>query len=110
MDGIYYHELKMQNYLKSSSVKLKEKRTIFRWRTRMERFGENFRGGSGPVICPLCETHLDNQALSLQCPVVKKEIETNSSLEDLYKEHISQETIENISRISKIRENKLGLR
>ena len=28
----------------------------------MECFGENFRGGGGPVICPLCETHLDNKS------------------------------------------------
>ena len=111
MDGLYYHDLKTQKYLKSPSIKLNQKRTIFRWRTRMESFGEHFRGGGGPVMCPLCQTHLDNQAMSLQCPGVKEEINVeHHSIEGIFAENISQEVVELISRITKIRENKLGLR
>ena len=106
MDGVHYSELKMQSYLKSSCT-LEQKRTIFRWRTRMERFGENYRGGGGPIICPLCETHLDNQPMSLQCPVIKEEIE-NSNIDDLLKSNVSQKTADTITKINKIRENKLG--
>ena len=74
MDGIYYNEIKMQNYLKSPHIKVNQKRTIFRWRTRMEAFGENFRGGREFVMCPLCGTHLDNRQKSLQCICVRKKI------------------------------------
>ena len=108
MDGVHYSELKMQSYLKSSCT-LEQKRTIFRWRTRIERFGENYRGGGGPIICPLCETHLDNQPMSLHCPVIKEEIE-NSNIDDLLKSNVSQKTADTITEINKIRENKLGLR
>ena len=110
MEGIYYHEMKMQNYLKSPHIKVNQKRTIFRWRTRMEAFGENFRGGREAVMCPLCETHLDNQTMSLQCISVKKEINVEHSLDDILKDNISQETVNLIDKITKHRKNKLGVR
>ena len=74
MANVSYKTLKMQSYF-TSMLKTEEKRTILRFRVRMERFGENFRGGASSIICPLCFSHLDNQELSIQCPVIKKEIE-----------------------------------
>ena len=71
----------------------------------METFGENYRGSGGPVICPLCDTHLDNQALSLQCPVIKKEIGVKVAIKDIFEEDINLESIETITKIMKIREN-----
>ena len=105
MENIYYTELKMQNYLKAPDIKINQKRAIFKWRTRMETFGENYRGSGGPVICPLCETHLDNQALSLQCPVIKKEVGGKSDIKDIFEDHIKLESVETVMKIMKIREN-----
>ena len=39
----------------------------------MEKFGENVRGGATFIICPLCNTHLDNQDISFTCPVTRKD-------------------------------------
>ena len=72
-------------------------------------FGENFHVGE-PVMCPLCETHLDNQTMSLQCISVKKEINVEHSLDDILKDNISQETVNPIDKITKHRKNKLGVR
>ena len=87
MKNVHYKKLEIQEYFETTAISLEQKRTIFRWRTRMEKFGENFRGVKGPIICPLCKTHLDNQALSLQCPVIKKETnmdDTQRDIQDLY--------------------------
>ena len=71
----------------------------------METFGENFRGGGGPAMCPLCDTHLDNQALSLQCPVIKNEVGGKSDIKEVFEDHIKLESVETIMKIMKIREN-----
>ena len=59
----------------------------------MARFGKNFGGNDGPIMCPLCQTHLDNQQMSFQCLVIRKEIEITGKLEDIYMEHIMKKTI-----------------
>ena len=69
----------------------------------MERFGEHFRGGAGPVPCPLCHLHLDNQEMSFQCTEIKKEIEIKGSISDVYKENIKSETIQTLIKISELR-------
>ena len=58
-------------------------------------FGENFHVGE-PVMCPLCETHLDNPVMSLQCPGVYEESNAEHSLEGIFANNISQETVESI--------------
>ena len=72
MKNLTYRELKMQSYLSSEEIETSEKNTISMFRTRMERFGENFRGSQGPILCPLCQTHLDNQEMSYQCLEIRK--------------------------------------
>ena len=74
MENLRYKDLKMQDYFLSDLLEFKHKQTIFKLRTRMERFVENFRAGSSPVLCPLCKLHFDSQELSLQCPEIKKEL------------------------------------
>ena len=49
MVNVRYEYLKMQSYLLSSELKLKEKRTLFKYKVRMARFGENFRGEVRPA-------------------------------------------------------------
>ena len=34
-----------------------KKEQIFKYRTQMERFGENYLAGNTPAICPLCKLH-----------------------------------------------------
>ena len=107
MENVSYKELKMQSYFSSEQTTQNQKRTIFKYRTRMERFGENYRGGNGPAICPLCNLHLDNQEMSLQCPEIKKELNLSGNLSDIYKDDIKLEIIEIVTKISKFRKQKL---
>ena len=52
MDNVSYRDLKMQNYLLDENLTSEEMKTVFKYRTRMEDYGENFRGGKTQVICP----------------------------------------------------------
>ena len=97
----------MQTYLTSERIHPDKKRTIFRFRTRMERFGENYRAGSTPAICPLCQLHFDNQELSLTCPEIRKEYKVKGDMKQIYKDEIEEEIIETITNIMNIRKQKL---
>ena len=50
MENLKYSEITMQSYLKSDRISVSQKRTIFKFRTRMERFGENYRLAA-PMQC-----------------------------------------------------------
>ena len=110
MENLSYKDLKIQDYFLSDHLDYKQKQTIFKLRTRMERFGENFRAGNSPVICPLCKLHFDSQELSLQCPEIRKELEIKAgNYEEIYKDNIeSSNIVKTLVEITKIRkmENK----
>ena len=59
MNELWYTEMKTQEYFKNTALNLEDMRITFRYRTRMENFGENFRGGRTHGMCPLCNTHID---------------------------------------------------
>ena len=106
MKNVVYTDLKVQSYFSSEEFNSFQKKTIFKFRTRMERFGENFRGGAEKVTCPLCNLHLDNQEMSMQCPEVKQVMKIEGNMEDIYKETIKKEIVETITNITKIRREK----
>ena len=95
------------SYFSNPTLKEDDKRTIFKYRVRMEKFGENYRGGHKSIVCPLCFTHPDNQAMSFQCPDIKKEIDVKGDISEIYKETIKQETIQTILKITEYRKRKL---
>ena len=108
MDNLNYSEIKMQSYLTSDKINPAQKRTIFKFRTRMERFGEKFRAGTTPAICPLCKLHYDNQELSLMCPEIRNEIQVKGNMKDIYDDDIKEDIIETITNIMELRKQKLG--
>ena len=69
MDNIDYYELKMQDYLKNEKISVKQARILFKYRTRMARFWENFKAGRPPQPCPVCKDGLsvDTQRHSFNC-------------------------------------------
>ena len=105
MDDLSYTELKLQSYFTLPGIKIEEVRKIFRFRVHMSQFGENFRGNSERVICPLCESHLDNQAMSMQCPVLKEKSKIEHKLKDIYSDDVPLEVAQSLTRMLKIREN-----
>ena len=64
LKNISYTELKMQDYLMNGNIKMEEAINIFKFRTHMADFGENFKSGAEAVICPLCLDHIDSQSNS----------------------------------------------
>ena len=62
-----YTELKMQDYMKDGNTKIEEAINIFKFRTLMADFGDNFKSGAEAVICPLCLDHIDLQSKSFEC-------------------------------------------
>ena len=58
MENLFLTELKLQKYLHLENMNHIEARTIFSYRTRMSKFGKNYRGVGGPSICPSVKTTL----------------------------------------------------
>ena len=107
MANVRYETLKMQSYFTSSETKIEDKRTIFKYRVRMEKFGENYRGKETSIPCPLCHTHIDKQEMSFMCPIIRKDINIKGKFSDIYEEDIEKDTIQTILKISKYRKQKL---
>ena len=63
MTNLTYTELKMQDYLSLKKMNTSEAKSLFKFRLRMARFVENFRGSQKVIICPLCNVHPDGQSL-----------------------------------------------
>ena len=107
MKNLQYSDLKIQPYLKINRLSLPVKRLLFKWRTRMAKFGGNYRGGMETPLCPLCESHLDNQMESNNCPNIKKQIKVKEDLRDIFSDNITNSTIETIIQIDELRKTTL---
>ena len=84
MTNLNFTTLMMQGYLKEPEVTTRQAKTMFKFRTRMEKFSENFKGGKATKPCPVCEKSLDTQAHSFQCNVIKESIKVDGNLEDIF--------------------------
>ena len=88
MMSLKYENLSLQNHLKSFFFSKFEAQKLFRFRTYMEDFKENFRNGNENLGCTLClkSDKLDSQSHFLDCSVINSEIpETkNQSLDDIF--------------------------
>ena len=105
MDNLSYIKLELQKYLRLENLYDSGARTLFRYRTRMANFGENFCEGNCAVNCPLCGLHLDNQEMAFNnCPVIKANVNIRGQYEDLFKKNVSSELVKTLENISKFRE------
>ena len=104
LDNVSYTDVECQEYFKSDQISSEQKRMIFKFRTRMERFGENFRGGQNIIMCPLCLLHPDNQDLSLQCPEVRKEINhSKGDIKEIYGDKIGRDIFNIVTKVMELR-------
>ena len=83
----------------NGNIKKEEAINIFKFRTHMADFGENFKSGADVVICPLC---LD-QANSFKCQIIKNKIEVKGNLKEVYGSNIPRNLIRTIQDITKVR-------
>ena len=70
----------------------------------MANYSEYFCGPSGPMLCPLCSTHLDNQPMAFICPKIKNRLDAKGKYENIFKSRIPLETLKNLKIILKIQE------
>ena len=82
MKNLQYRAFKIQNYFYRTDITNDQKKIIFKFRTRMADFGENYRGARDQVNCPLCDTHRDKQELSYTCKVIQNEVQPKGEFED----------------------------
>ena len=109
MSNLKYVDLKIKDYFLSSSITTESQKKILLWRTYMERFADNFRGGKVGNLCPLCQTHQDGQFESFSCQEIKKEIEIEGQYENIFEDVESNpKLIQTITKISQIRKRTLN--
>ena len=88
MDFLNYDKLSMQKYFKSKIIKKFEAQELFKFRTHMEDFGENFKNGNENLVCKLCkdESKTDSQNHLLECSVINNAIPDtiSANIMDIY--------------------------
>ena len=92
-ENLKYQTFKMQEYLNLKTMTKNEAIILFKFRTRMAPFGENFRNGKSSTNCPLCLSHVDAQEKSFSCPTLKRLISIKGNYEDIFSNKIPYELI-----------------
>ena len=104
LNNLEYTELTIQNYFKSKGISKEQARLIFKFRSRMVLFGQNYRGGQEAVPCPLCEEHPDSQTLLLECPFIKKHFpQQGIDITNIYSDNVDEETVKTLEAAMTIR-------
>ena len=109
-ENLFYRDLKMANYLNDEEISYKDAQLIFSFRLRMANFGENFRGKDGPSICPLCQSHLDNQKFSFQCRKVQENVPIEGIYSNIFSDKITLKTVKTLVDITKFRDEFMNQR
>jgi hypothetical protein len=106
MDSLFCVDLEMQDYLKDRRLKTSMAKAVFKFKTRMANFSENFKEGGQTKPCPLCkDSHaLDTQMHSLLCKVIVTNIEIESSYEEIFDSKVEVMAAKTVENILKFRE------
>ena len=105
MSNLHYSELKIQNYLKNENISVKEAQNLFRYRTRVAKFKENFKNNYDRIECPLCLDKPDSQAHCVQCPIIRENINIRGDYNEIFSEEISKEITQTLLEITTFREH-----
>ena len=109
MMNLSYLDLKMQEYLKDKSLSTLQAKLLFKFRTRMANFWENFKGGQPSKPCPVCkdEETSDSQLHSFCCKIVAKNLSVDGSYGDIFSSKVNITLARSIENIVKCREQYL---
>ena len=99
----------MQEYFKQPGANINELRDTFKFRVKMLEFGQNYRGSAEFVPCPLCSTHIDEQDMLFQCPVMKSEVELHIDLNKIYTDNVDSKDIKELSKVMNMRRKMVEL-
>ena len=97
--NIIYSNLHMQEYLELKNMSKSEAIIVFKFRTRMSPFSENFRSGKQPEMCPLCLSYFDTQENSFYCTKMKTVIQIKGNYQEIFSSNISQELVNILANI-----------
>ena len=94
MKNLEYSELELQPYFKSKLLFKTEAQNLFRYRTRMADFKNNFKNGNTNISCLLCPIGEDSQNHILECEVIVAEcpeIKMNTiQYEDIFSRDVNE--------------------
>ena len=108
MEKLSYVKLEMQDYLKQNSISSIGGRTVFRYRTHMASYRQNFGSCNGPITCPLCGLHIDNQSMAFNnCPVIKDNVKIEGKYEDIFRSSVSSDLVRTLVNIEKFRKENI---
>ena len=110
MDNLTYYELKTQEYLLNNNITVKQAQIVFSYRVTMAEYSENYRGSNYSILCPLCYSHIDSQALCYSCSVIKENVDLSGQYSDIFETDISEDVIQCFQYIEKYREQYLNSR
>ena len=105
MDNIHYSQLKMQMYLKSDKIPVNEAKNIYKFRTRVAKFKENFKNGNVSIACPMCHLQPDTQEHSLVCQSVKSKITIEGAYSDIFQENVPSNLSKTLMKIIELRKD-----
>ena len=66
------------------------------WRTRMENFHDNFKGGRTVSLCAMCQKHPNSQSESFQCLEIRKPKTIDADYDDIFYDSPSLNTVKTI--------------
>ena len=109
MDNTFYVDLEIQEYLKDKTIRTSMARSVFKFKTRMANFSENFKEGGSTKACPLCKepNALDTQRHSLVCKVIVANIDIDVTYEDIFHSKVEVKDAKTVENILKFREEYL---
>ena len=88
MNDLSYTKLEIKDYLRDEETSIEEKRTAFKWRTRMENFGHNYKGGRRDIPCHICGDHEDIQIESFRCKEIIDHTDVDTDYNDIFMDRI----------------------
>ena len=94
--NLNYSRLKMQDYLELKTMNRKEAIVLFKFRTRMSPFAENFKSGNLCTVCPLCLSHVDSQEESFNCVTLKKVLTIRGNYKDIFTNTFTEELVQTL--------------
>ena len=105
MKNLHFSHLKMSKYLTNPSIKSDQARILFKFRTGMAPFGQNFRGLKDNVPCPMCYIGLDTAEHAWKCNHITGLIRIECNFNDIYNDDICHDVVLTANKIIQIREN-----
>ena len=109
LDNLWYSRLELQNYLKLENLNNSQAQTLFRYKVKMAKFGENFREKKNSILCPLCFKHLDSQKMSFEnCSVLKNNVKISGNYQQIFNPTVPTDTVKTLLQIDKFRDETLS--